>query len=93
MAANFGYVKIKTDRKDASVYVDGGFADKVEKAKKFALRPVRQGSSAEPKFPSCRQIGSKRREGQFIGACLMKLPPTGRLARVVESMSAGITSP
>src|SRR5690349_13574694 len=39
MAANFGYVKIKTDRNDASVYVDGGFADKVEKAKKFALRP------------------------------------------------------
>jgi len=24
MAANFGYVKIKTDRKDASVYIDGG---------------------------------------------------------------------
>ena len=39
MAANFGFVKIKTDRKDASIYVDGGFADKVEKAKKFALRP------------------------------------------------------
>jgi hypothetical protein len=39
MAANFGYVKIKTDRKDASVYFDGGFADKVEKAKKFAVRP------------------------------------------------------
>ncbi len=39
MTANFGYVKIKTDRKDASVYVDGGYADKVEKAKKFALRP------------------------------------------------------
>ena len=39
MAANFGYVKIKTDRKDASVFVDGGFADKVKKAKKFALRP------------------------------------------------------
>jgi hypothetical protein len=39
MAANFGYVKIKTDYKDASVYVDGGFADKVEKTKKFALRP------------------------------------------------------
>jgi hypothetical protein len=39
MSANFGYVKIKTDRKDASVYVDGGFADRVEKAKKFALRP------------------------------------------------------
>lgn len=39
MAANFGYVKIKTDKKDASVYVDGGFADRVDKAKKFALRP------------------------------------------------------
>ena len=39
MAANFGYVKIKIDHKDASVYVDGGFADRIEKAKKFALRP------------------------------------------------------
>ncbi len=41
MAENFGYVKIKGDRgqKDASVYVDGGFADKLDKAKKFALRP------------------------------------------------------
>jgi len=39
MAQNFGYVKIKTERKDASVYVDGGFADRLEKAKKFALRP------------------------------------------------------
>jgi hypothetical protein len=38
MAQNFGYVKIKTDHKDASVYVDGGFADKIEKAKKYALR-------------------------------------------------------
>lgn len=39
MSQNFGYVKIETDRKDASVYVDGGLADKIEKAKKFALRP------------------------------------------------------
>ena len=39
MATNFGYVKIKTDLKNALVYVDGGFADRVEKAKKFALRP------------------------------------------------------
>lgn len=39
MADNFGYVKIKTDRKDANVYVDGGFADPIDKAKKFALRP------------------------------------------------------
>ena len=39
MAQNFGYVKIKTDVKDASVYVDGGFADQIKKAKKFALRP------------------------------------------------------
>lgn len=39
MQANFGYVKLKTDLKDASVYVDGGFADKISKVKKFALRP------------------------------------------------------
>jgi hypothetical protein len=39
MAENFGYVKIKTDVKDAAVYVDGGFADQIKKAKKFALRP------------------------------------------------------
>ncbi len=39
MSANFGYVKIKTDRKDASVYVDGGFADRIGKTKRFALRP------------------------------------------------------
>ena len=39
MAQNFGYVKIKTDHKDATVYVDGGYADRIEKAKKFALRP------------------------------------------------------
>ena len=39
MAANFGYVKLKTDLKDGSVYVDGGFADRIAKAKKFALRP------------------------------------------------------
>ena len=39
MAANFGYVKIKTDHRDASVFVDGGYADKIGKAKKYALRP------------------------------------------------------
>jgi hypothetical protein len=39
MAQNFGYVKLKTDLKNASVYVDGGFADRIAKAKKFALRP------------------------------------------------------
>ncbi len=39
MNQNFGYVKLDTKIKDASVYVDGGFADKVKKAKKFALRP------------------------------------------------------
>lgn len=39
MAQNFGYVKLETKDKDSSVYVDGGFADKVAKAKKFALRP------------------------------------------------------
>src|SRR5215467_11836116 len=39
MQENFGYVKIKTDHKEGSVYVDGGFADKLDKTKKFALRP------------------------------------------------------
>jgi len=39
MAQNFGYVKIKTDHKDGSVFIDGGFADKLAKSKKYALRP------------------------------------------------------
>lgn len=39
MSQNFGYVKIDTKRKDDSVYVDGGYADKIAKVKKFALRP------------------------------------------------------
>ena len=39
MTENFGYVKIKTEHKDAQVFIDGGFADKIEKASKFALRP------------------------------------------------------
>jgi hypothetical protein len=39
MSSNFGYIKLKTDRKDAKVYVDGGFADDIGKAKSFALRP------------------------------------------------------
>jgi hypothetical protein len=39
MSEHFGYVKIKTDLKDAKLYVDGGFAARIEKAKKFALRP------------------------------------------------------
>jgi hypothetical protein len=39
MSEHFGYVKIKTELKDAKVYVDGGFANRIEKAKKFALRP------------------------------------------------------
>ncbi len=39
MNNNFGYVKLDTKLKDASVYVDGGFANKIDKAKKFALRP------------------------------------------------------
>ena len=39
MSQNFGYIKLDTHMKNASVYVDGGFADKVEKARRFALRP------------------------------------------------------
>jgi hypothetical protein len=38
-AGNLGYVKIDTHRKDAAVYVDGGYAAEVSKAKKFAFRP------------------------------------------------------
>jgi hypothetical protein len=38
-AANLGEIKIDTHRKDASVYIDGGFAATTDKAKKFALRP------------------------------------------------------
>ncbi len=37
MAQNFGFVKIKAERKDAQVFVEKGFADKIEKVKKFAL--------------------------------------------------------
>lgn len=39
MPPNYGQVKIDTKRKDASVYIDGGFAATTDKAKKFALRP------------------------------------------------------
>ena len=39
MNENFGYVKIDSKERDASLYVDGGFADKLEKARKFALKP------------------------------------------------------
>ncbi len=37
--ANYGEVKIDTHRKDAAVYIDGGYAAKTGEAKKFALRP------------------------------------------------------
>ncbi len=33
-----GDVKLKTDMKDASVYVDGGYAGKASKLKRFSLR-------------------------------------------------------
>jgi hypothetical protein len=36
---NTGEVKIDTDMKDASLYVDGGFVGPVRKFKKFELRP------------------------------------------------------
>jgi hypothetical protein len=39
VARNYGYVKLDTHLKDASVFVDGGYADKIKKNKKFALRP------------------------------------------------------
>ena len=36
---NYGYVKLKTHGRDASVYVDGGYAVRTKKNKEFALRP------------------------------------------------------
>ncbi len=36
---NYGYVKLNMHGQDASVYVDGGYATKTHKTKKFALRP------------------------------------------------------
>ena len=39
VARNYGYVKIKTHGRDATVYVDGGYALKTHKTKSFALRP------------------------------------------------------
>jgi len=38
--ANVGYVQLESHHlKDASLYVDGGYAAKADKAKKFAIRP------------------------------------------------------
>lgn len=39
VARNYGYVKLKTHGRDATVYVDGGFAVRTKKNKEFALRP------------------------------------------------------
>jgi hypothetical protein len=39
VARHYGYVKLKTHGRDASVFVDGGFAVKTHKNKSFALRP------------------------------------------------------
>lgn len=38
VAGNYGYVKVDTHGQQASVYVDGGYAAKTHKSKKFALR-------------------------------------------------------
>ena len=39
MAANYGEVKIDPHHKFAEVYIDGGYAGTITKAKKFALKP------------------------------------------------------
>ncbi len=41
VAAHYGYVKIDTHRKDENValYIDGGYAARIRKKKKLALRP------------------------------------------------------
>lgn len=36
---NYGQVKISTHQKNASIYIDGGFAARVKDAKRFALKP------------------------------------------------------
>jgi hypothetical protein len=38
VAGNYGYVKVDTHGQQASVYVDGGYAAKTHKSKKFALK-------------------------------------------------------
>jgi hypothetical protein len=38
VAGNYGYVKVDTHGQEAAVYVDGGYALKTHKSKKFALR-------------------------------------------------------
>jgi hypothetical protein len=39
LSFHYGYVKVKTHHRNASLYVDGGYADRIENSKKFALRP------------------------------------------------------
>jgi hypothetical protein len=39
VTGNYGYVKLNTHHQYAAVYIDGGYAAKTEKTKKFALRP------------------------------------------------------
>jgi PEGA domain len=39
VARNYGYIKVKTNGREAAVYVDGGYAVKTHKTKEFALRP------------------------------------------------------
>src|SRR5215469_936406 len=39
VARNYGYVKVNAHHRSAAIYVDGGYADRIEKTKQFALRP------------------------------------------------------
>jgi|SRR5215469_5633842 len=39
VARTYGYVKVNAHHQEAALYVDGGYADRIEKTKKFALRP------------------------------------------------------
>ena len=39
VSANYGYVKINAHHQRAQLYIDDGYADRIEKAKTFALRP------------------------------------------------------
>jgi hypothetical protein len=39
VSANYGYIKVNPHHQSAALYIDGGYADRIHKSKKFALRP------------------------------------------------------
>ena len=72
---NAGTVKIKTDMKDGSVFVDGGYAGLVSKMKKFQLRPGIH--DIELRDPSGRTIYQER-VNVLLGKTIEIHPDYGR---------------